>query len=345
MEGCCPCALFAQATPTFSSAGRACLFHPRDALQDTCGINPDHIGSKRPRRMYKPTRDTEDVPPWSDVADDGPQFCERCRTRMHHGHWCYTHCCKGCCNSGVCEADCVSVKMAALSQSEWLGRRQEAPAAEVPLAMPAASPEQEELFEVPWGGDYALELARLCEEYGVSEMSPACVLGASGNEFTLIFCEQPQLAPDVEKTDFPLRVWRTSRSRSLTLRMPTRGAGSQSDWLGGRLELYRHREEDGRLWICMAKAGDGCVFPWMYLDTLLECHLGRQRPRAGKIQVPDDRALQLEWLQGELEMYSDTRSGYPWICPAQSSEGSGYPWIYVTTLLQREGGEFACVRR
>ena len=68
------------------------------------------------------------------------------------------------------------------------------------------------LFQVAYGaGDYATELARLCREHGVTHTS-SCnykVQGSSGKKFRLSFYEQPQLEPDVEKTDFPLMVWRT----------------------------------------------------------------------------------------------------------------------------------------
>ena len=111
---------------------------------------------------------------------------------------------------------------------------------EEPLAKPGARPEQkvppEMLFELPWCGDYAMALGRLCKEYGVIEGSPDCVVSASGKKVTLIFCEQPQLIPDVEKIDFPLAVWRVW----LDGEVPGAMAGD------GREQEVNDGEEDGQ---------------------------------------------------------------------------------------------------
>ena len=68
------------------------------------------------------------------------------------------------------------------------------------------------LFQLAYAdGHYAIELARLCRKYGVTGTSSDSYLvrGRSGKEFTLLFYDQPQLAPDADKLDFPLSVWTT----------------------------------------------------------------------------------------------------------------------------------------
>ena len=68
------------------------------------------------------------------------------------------------------------------------------------------------LFQLAYAdGHYASELARLCRKYGVTGTSSGSYLvrGQSGKEFTLLFYEQPQLAPDADKLDFPVSVWTT----------------------------------------------------------------------------------------------------------------------------------------
>ena len=120
--------------------------------------------------------------------------CIKCNADVsYHGNFVYMHCCKGCGNPGVCESDCVSLRMVALSRSEWLR---------------------------------------------------------------------------------------------------------------GRLELYRH-PDNGRFWICKAKTCDGCVVPWLYLDTLLKSN-GRA---TDQMQLESNGPASLEWLRGELEMHYDPVKG------------------------------------
>ena len=72
------------------------------------------------------------------------------------------------------------------------------------------SPRWQMLFQLSYaGGQYATELARLCRDYGVTGTSSGSymVQGQSGKQFTLLFYEQPQLAPDADKFDFPMTVW------------------------------------------------------------------------------------------------------------------------------------------
>ena len=154
-------------------------------------------------------------------ADDGNLWCEGCGRRMYHGHFGYDYCCKGCLNRGDCDSDCLSLRMVALSRSQWLR---------------------------------------------------------------------------------------------------------------GRLELYRH-PDDGRYWLCKAKTCDGCVVPWLYLDTLLRCN-GRA---SDQIQLESSGSTSLEWLVGELEMYYDPRKESLWLCPAGSSGSTGYPWIHVAMLVRLSG--------
>ena len=161
-------------------------------------------------RLLRPNSDDS-------AADGGPQWCDGCGRRMCHGHFAYSHCCKGCCNRSICDSDCP-------------------------------------------------------------------------------------------------------------LRRPRGGL----EWLRGGLELYRD-PYNGRYWICKAKTCDGCVVPWLYLDTLVHIN-GRA---TDQIQLQSNAPASSEWLRGEIEIYKDPRSESLWICPAQSSEGSGYPWIYLATLLQR----------
>ena len=56
-EGCCPCALFAQTTPALSSAGRAFLFHPGDAMQSYVGIDIRRIASDERYELDDTIRD------------------------------------------------------------------------------------------------------------------------------------------------------------------------------------------------------------------------------------------------------------------------------------------------
>ena len=66
------------------------------------------------------------------------------------------------------------------------------------------------LFQVSYAdGQYATELARLCTDYGVTGASSGnyMVQGWSGKQFTLLFYDQPQLAPDADRFDFPMTVW------------------------------------------------------------------------------------------------------------------------------------------
>ena len=143
----------------------------------------------------------------ADVRMSGYPWCERCRKPMYHGHYVYSHCCKGCIHFGVCDSDCVSLRMVALSRSEWLG---------------------------------------------------------------------------------------------------------------GRLELYRH-PDNGRYWICKAKTCDGCVIPWLYVDTLLKSN-GRA---TDQMQLESNGPASSEWLRRELEMYYDQIKESLWIWPAESSYCSG----------------------
>ena len=152
------------------------------------------------------------------VTDDGNLRCERCGRRMYYGHFAYDCCCKGCCNRGECDSDCLSLRMSALSRSQWLR---------------------------------------------------------------------------------------------------------------GRLELYRDLE-GGRYWLCKAKTCEGCVMPWLYLDTLLRCN----GPASHQMQLESNVSTSLEWLVGELEMYYDRKKESLWLCPAGSSETRGYPWIHVATLVR-----------
>ena len=61
--GCCPCALFAQATPALSSPGRAFLFHPDDAMQGIYGIDLSCIKSEL-RSVPETTQDKGLVQEW-----------------------------------------------------------------------------------------------------------------------------------------------------------------------------------------------------------------------------------------------------------------------------------------
>ena len=155
------------------------------------------------------------------ATDDGNLRCEGCEKPVYHGHFAYRYCCKGCVNRGECDCDCPSLRMAALSRSQWLR---------------------------------------------------------------------------------------------------------------GRLELYRH-PHDGRYWLCKAKTCEGCVLPWLYLDTLLRCN-GRA---SDQIQLESSGSTSLEWLVGELEMYYDPRKESLWLCPAGSSGSTGYPWIHVAMLVRLSG--------
>ena len=90
--------------------------------------------------------------------------------------------------------------------------------------------------------------------------------------------------------------------------------------------------DNGRYWICKANACDGCVIPWLYLDTLVK---GNGRA-TDQMQLESNGPASLEWLRGELEMYYDPVKESLWICPAESSGGSGYPWIYIAVLVEAE---------
>ena len=80
-------------------------------------------------------------------------------------------------------------------------------------------PRWQVLFQVSYaGGDYATELVRLCRKYGVTATSSGSymVQGQYGKQFKLLFYGQPQLAPDADKLDFPLIVWKTQEGHADT---------------------------------------------------------------------------------------------------------------------------------
>ena len=160
-------------------------------------------------------------------AERGYVWCERCGLPLHHEQFVWRFCCKECCRSGVCEADCVSWNMAVRSQSQWFR---------------------------------------------------------------------------------------------------------------GRLELYED-PHNGRLWVCKAKTCHGCVYPWLYLDTVVQSNGRATEQIAQQLtwvlrELERHRGLALRWLAGELQIWYDRTKQLWWICPAQRSEGSLYPWLYVGTLLQ-----------
>ena len=59
------------------------------------------------------------------ATDYGNLRCERCEKPLYHGHFAYHYCCKGCVNRGECDSDCLSLRMSALSRSQWLRGRLE----------------------------------------------------------------------------------------------------------------------------------------------------------------------------------------------------------------------------
>ena len=91
--------------------------------------------------------------------------------------------------------------------------------------------------------------------------------------------------------------------------------------------------DNERYWIWKGMTCDGCLVPWLYVDTLLKSN-GRA---TDQMQLESNGPASSEWLRGELEMYYDPTKESLRICPAESSDGSGYPWIYVAILLQRDG--------
>ena len=94
------------------------------------------------------------------------------------------------------------------------------------------------LFQVAYAdGDYANELARLCRNYGVTATSSGSymVQGQSGKQFTLLFYEQPQLAPDADKLDFPVTVWKTQDGHAGAGAAEGRMDMLEEAWLGAVL--------------------------------------------------------------------------------------------------------------